>query len=859
MSTDYISHLKNANEIEPDKHDGSYQLVRETVKALERVNANLLDYKDMNLLYFMTIGTFTKVSNYQNKKRHIAESNLADDDKEKLKSLLDQLKADAEKGKFENQGWFGELEGKGSIGMFGSGFGSFSKFKAESQGYRDFIIACTKILNEDDEERIFEITEEALSEKIPGLGIASVSQILHCLKPFVFPILNQGTNAGLYAFKKLGIKLKEPSNPKKYIENVRAIKQFRDQHFEFKNYRVIDLAFTNLNENEQLTKPFSDLFQNREEANWAFDFMGSIAERLDISNADDPRLAMSLRHGGKTLNFIYCNWLVVRFQIKNNERKILITLIKKESDPYASFHREDFTLPFDNQRAALYLFPVEKIKDIDEDLANLIEETLSHLKTRFENHSRSPFRSRPSHVQEILRMIFDDDLRYKVLQEGLSDESREKIEPNIWWVNQKELVGNSLWAPLKNRAGKNVYHWDTMAEANKGDIVLHYYNGSLHYVSQITKPAQITTNPNHSDDSKDQPGRRLEMEHDELDPPIPLTAFNNKVLELNIEQGPLDKTGGIKEGYFFRFSAEALKIIQESKPDTKWPDYALYTNFIEPINPVYTIEEISKDLNIPNNELSRLVSSIERKGQAIIYGPPGTGKTFMAEKIAKHLIGGGDGFYEIVQFHPAYTYEDFMQGLRPVTTDTDKLEYKLVPGRFMNFCEKSRNSDDICVMIIDEINRANLARVFGELMYLLEYRDKEIPLASGKTMQIPNNIRIIGTMNTADRSIALVDYALRRRFAFYSIRPNYEALAAFHGNSNFDTDKLISVLKQLNQEIGDPHYEIGHSFFMLPNITNQLEDIWQMEIIPYLEEYFFDQPDKIQNFTWNKIKERVIL
>ena len=177
--------------------------------------------------------------------------------------------------------------------------------------------------------------------------------------------------------------------------------------------------------------------------------------------------------------------------------------------------------------------------------------------------------------------------------------------------------------------------------------------------------------------------------------------------------------------------------------------------------------------------MGRWVRAIERKGQAIIYGPPGTGKTFIAEKLALHLIGGGDGFQEVVQFHPAYAYEDFVQGIRPKARPDGSLDYPVVPGRFLDFCDRSRSCQGRCVLVIDEINRANLSQVFGELMYLLEYRNREVPLASGGMFQIPENVRLIGTMNTADRSIALVDHALRRRFAFLALYPNYEVLSKF--------------------------------------------------------------------------------
>ena len=137
-------------------------------------------------------------------------------------------------------------------------------------------------------------------------------------------------------------------------------------------------------------------------------------------------------------------------------------------------------------------------------------------------------------------------------------------------------------------------------------------------------------------------------------------------------------------------------------------------------------------------------------------------------------------FLSLSSFHPTYSYEDFIQGLRPTVNSNGQLEYAIIPGRFIDFCEKAENCIGTCVLIIDEINRANLSRVFGELMYLLEYRDQKIPIASGGELKIPENIKIIGTMNTADRSIALVDHALRRRFAFLSLKPNYDILKSYH-------------------------------------------------------------------------------
>jgi len=268
--------------------------------------------------------------------------------------------------------------------------------------------------------------------------------------------------------------------------------------------------------------------------------------------------------------------------------------------------------------------------------------------------------------------------------------------------------------------------------------------------------------------------------------------------------------------------------------------------------PEYTIEQLSSDTGIGEEKLRRWVRAIDRKGQAIFYGPPGTGKTFIAQHLAKHLTSGSDGFYDLVQFHPSYSYEDFVQGIRPESQD-GRLSYPVVPGRFKEFCREAAKRENSCVLIADEINRADLSRVFGELMYLLEYREEEVPLAGGKKFRIPENVRLIGTMNTADRSIALVDHALRRRFAFLELYPDYELLSKYHSTRGFPVDVLIEELRKLNSRIDDRHYEVGITFFLHQHLEEELEDIWRMEIEPYLEEYFFDRPAVVDEYRWERI------
>ncbi|MEG4071978.1 AAA family ATPase [Microcoleus sp. Pol14C2] len=279
------------------------------------------------------------------------------------------------------------------------------------------------------------------------------------------------------------------------------------------------------------------------------------------------------------------------------------------------------------------------------------------------------------------------------------------------------------------------------------------------------------------------------------------------------------------------------------------------------LNQAYHLEEISELTGFQTSEINRWIRTINRKQQAIIQGPPGTGKTFLAQKLAQYLIGGGDGFSDIIQFHPAYTYEDFIQGIRPQSQDGE-LTYPIVPGRFLEFCKQAEAREDTCVLIIDEINRANLSQVFGELMYLLDDRARTVKLASGQQFTIPKNVCIIGTMNTADRSIALVDNALRRRFAFIPLSPNYKVLRHYHktwqtGFPIARLNRLIGILKDINVAINNKYYQLGISFFLTKTLSEDIQDIWQMEIEPYLEEYFFDEPEKMDEFLWDKIHKKL--
>jgi 5-methylcytosine-specific restriction protein B len=245
--------------------------------------------------------------------------------------------------------------------------------------------------------------------------------------------------------------------------------------------------------------------------------------------------------------------------------------------------------------------------------------------------------------------------------------------------------------------------------------------------------------------------------------------------------------------------------------------------------------------------LRRLESLLWRRKQVILYGPPGTGKTYLAQEFARHLTE--DQAVKLIQFHPSYTYEDFIEGFRPKPSGDGSLAFELTAGPFRTLAEEAQDDPSTpYILIIDEINRANLAKVFGELYFLLEYRDRRIHLQYTPTegFSLPANLFIIGTMNTSDRSIALPDAAMRRRFAFLELHPSAEptrGLLRRWLEKHEKTSDIVELVEELNRRIesdlpeGRDH-AIGPSYFMHEHIYegDGLQEVWDTDITPLLRE-----------------------
>ena len=280
---------------------------------------------------------------------------------------------------------------------------------------------------------------------------------------------------------------------------------------------------------------------------------------------------------------------------------------------------------------------------------------------------------------------------------------------------------------------------------------------------------------------------------------------------------------------------------------------------------------LAKELLLPADFLEKVNTLLREKRQVIFQGPPGTGKTYVAQKLAECLAGSKDRV-TLVQFHPSYAYEDFVQGFRPSLGGKEQPAFTLRDGPLLRAAGKARESpDEDHILLIDEINRGHLAKILGELYYLLENRKSEIRLLySDHPFSLPPNLYIIGTMNTADRSIALVDLALRRRFYFEYFHPDEEPIKGLLRRwleKNAPTMGWVAdVVEQANLNlVDDRHVAIGPSYFMgmdesgnaVVRDETSVRRIWKHSVLPYIEEHLFGRGDDIGEWKLDRLREQV--
>ena len=408
--------------------------------------------------------------------------------------------------------------------------------------------------------------------------------------------------------------------------------------------------------------------------------------------------------------------------------------------------------------------------------------------------------------------------------------------PKIWKIADFEIGQHQSYTAF-NVNGNKRRMFDCFESIQPGDLIVGYESSPSMKVTAIFE----CTAALHEDENEVQ---RIEFKIQRfLNRPI---AWESLLQVEAFKDADVVKNN---QGSLYRLTKLQFEAIMSLEYDTDLPKY--------------TIENLKSDSFIANEKLEKMVSYLKNKKNIILQGPPGTGKTFVAKKLAYALMGEkDDSRIEMVQFHQSVSYEDFIQGYRP----TDTGSFKLKNGNFYKLCARAlKNTDQPYFFIIDEINRGNLSKIFGELLMLIESdkRSQEYAInlmysdSEESRFFVPPNIHIIGTMNTADRSLAVVDYALRRRFAFFNLKPEFnEKFKGFLKGVNVENaliDKISNRMNQLNSEINDDlgsGFEIGHSFFTpnsatIPN-TEWFNDVVDFEIKPLLDEYYFDDSSQVE-------------
>jgi hypothetical protein len=479
------------------------------------------------------------------------------------------------------------------------------------------------------------------------------------------------------------------------------------------------------------------------------------------------------------------------------------------------------------------------------------------------------------------------------------DQVREALEPEItnceneiystsgYWLEKCDVkgrsdrengeykLGNYLWSPQVSEDGKDIY--SNMTKAKPGDVVFHLIDrNEISGISIVNGFADETFVCLPDTKWAGQPGYAISLkEYISLDPAIKrdeIFSYKNELLKILDENKGLfyNKKLELNQGkYLTELPTDLVQIL--SKIYDKSAGKRLPHVHLDELENIKE-EGVSNMTNEPNDfmgglfltpsEFSEILDSLRNKKNLILQGPPGTGKSFVAKRLAYALLGSkDDSRVESIQFHQSYSYEDFMQGYRPKEEGEG---FNLKDGVFYRFCKKaSRDLTRNYVFIIDEINRGNLSKIFGEVMLLIEndkrgsewgvsltYSNEQSP-----RFHIPPNLYILGMMNTADRSLAMVDYALRRRFAFKDVEPGifnpqFSEYLQRMGIEGTVVSKIQSKIGELNRRIETSSdlgagFRIGHSFFV-PSSKIADSEAWyrsviQNEIAPLLREYWFDK------------------
>lgn len=1030
---DLIQKLRASEEMDPYKHDGTYELVKETIRSYAELgDLSICDYNDLNLVYLMTIGTWKH--KVLSKKKIVDLSNLPEEAKEKLKSLLDVIWERAQSREYTNS--------DGSFGMFGTGFFSF-KGKTDNTSPSKFIKACVDILDMEDDEQIFDRFEKVLDKKYRGMKAASASMVLHCLKPFTFPIFNSNMGSdNIYVY--LGVDLDKKTEVHTYIRNCRQVKKYRDEIFPIKNYRIFDMAAWNLGKGYSQTDidyiGVLDYLDNNR------DIPYSNPEAPGVEETEKQRL-LNLKSKGQAAVAEMKKMVAICNELFGLDKCETMSWLDGSNTKTRNYLWAQMKYgQYANNPISVSIF-VELSDETNKSRYRFSLEIKNENSDKDQMKKYHSFLDLPVDPENTLAFVSGNGElgSTRVLNESVED-IKHKITNGVY--KKVKLCRVQEWVDVFT----NDDYENVMLEAV--EALIPYYEHVLGIENVTYWPSLEEYNPNISKEEW-----LNILLNEEISSKEDLKMFKCMLLEGGEStcSNLAKKYGRTASSYNMRGSNFAKKIVDTIEHVTPFPDGEENRYFPIPFvgrhvkedgNNRYSwklrdeLKEALEEMDLSKIDLTSLeVKDIVYDKNLILYGPPGTGKTYHSAIYAVAICDNKSldelTDYDAVMkrynelkneqrivfttFHQSYGYEEFIEGIKPVISDersdgSGDVSYKVAPGIFKKFCETAkklkvkmdkfdipedasvwkatvRNSvsedcfknnrvridwgieskgasafvndmklgdiiittdgsrskingiafitkdeaysldseDDATtrdvmwlathidedikdinmnrmlhrmtvarvpvmqvsdivslakkynsdlynteieqnekpyVFVIDEINRGNISKIFGELITLLECTKREgMPEAteailpySGNPFSIPKNVYILGTMNTADRSIALMDTALRRRFSFIEMMPETDVLRLIGADKVGDLN-VADMLDVINERIGflyDREHTIGHAFFTdLKDDASieRLKCIFEKSVIPLLQEYFYEDYQKIQMVLGDDGKE----
>lgn len=1033
MKYSIFQKLKRWPELQPDEHDGSYELVRNIVSAYRDVDEAVLDYQDLNAIYLMCIGTWRH--SYDKKHVAIAESHLPQARKQALNQLVDALKTRAETGAYSNQEK--GVSGIGHMGLFGTGFFSFQN-KTDVLSVRAFVRLCVDLLDMTEDEAMFQRAASVFTKSFRGMQAAAASVVLHCLKPFTFPVIN-GNMGSEDIFAALGIELDARSKLETYISNCRKIKAFRDANFSFKNYRILDMAAWELSADpiRQIIHQYKESFDtwfSQESYKWRA--VQCFQEHWDPDSTDFPdMLRRALAQAGNLLDTNY-----------SYPYKMITIFAEKEPETVRGMFQQ----------------LLESGTDIVVRIQNFIQQADALLgKYQFKESMKQHYQSDRTICTYLFFAQPDQYFLYqygklKAFQEqvGLGLTCKKGDKQNV--ITYLEL-GNRVLQVLRQDTelmSRVQAQLDGLGSAYYPDCAHHLLADDLIYFGSKLGdywPPLAEYDPEIS----------LEQWIDLLTNRTICTVEDLAILHIIQQLGgeatckQLSLRAGNSPAYYNGSLVQLARrvqektgcsLIQKETDDRKWWPILFVGRTALPDQPGTYSWKLRDELAEALNRLEqKRRETVMQEKNTILYGPPGTGKTYQTVNYAVAILEERpleevqrenhekvleryqqyrqDGRIEFTTFHQSFSYEDFIEGIRPKflgenEEESGEIQYEISKGIFKTFClkaqvpvtetqqtpygfsempsiwkvslastgenwlrdycmdhgcirigwdeygeeitdetnysvggkyvlnaflnrmqvgdivlscysartidavgvvtgepewlpgeehyKRSRNVKWLLkrkqinieefqlsrslvqstvyqldttaaevikvlekygfapsnavktkpyVFIIDEINRGNISKIFGELITLIEPskrlgQSEELQVRlpySQKLFGIPDNVYLLGTMNTADRSIALLDTALRRRFRFVEMMPDSTILEGIEveGISIHD---LFMTLNRRIEVLFDREHTLGHAYFTplrQAPFLQTLGAIFRDKVIPLLQEYFYDDYDKI--------------